>query len=155
MKVCLIASNPAAKVPTTGYDLYVHFTHVPHWGKTPIDKSIAAVRKFGKVAKAGTFRFLPVLETISTVMAVGWEHDVRTVDKNILIIPLDGVPYTGKSPTSGFAAMHYYLGRGHNVTLCGFDMRLAPCYLTTKIHNPDYEVSVIEDFHNQGLISRI
>ena len=71
MKILLISSNPDAKVPNEGYDLYVHFTSAVHWGKTPWDKSAIAVRKFIKVERANSFRFKREHKEAKTVYAVG------------------------------------------------------------------------------------
>jgi hypothetical protein len=164
VKVLLVANNPNAVVPSLGYDLYVHFNSAIHWGKTPINQSIIAVRKNAENKKHGSFHYTtdgmrkPYYLDVPTykLVAVGWADDVRTVDKNIPIIALECVPFyqKGKSPTSGFAAIHHYLALGEEVTLCGFDLPKASYYETTKLHLLDYETGKINEMVEGGIIDR-
>jgi hypothetical protein len=163
MRVLLVANNPEAQPPADGYDLYVHFNTPIHWGETPLDKSIVAVRKNPTVVRRRSFQCRKNLEgkvfklnvPLSKIVAVGWVDECRAIDPHIEIIPCDGVKYpAGQSPTSGYAAIHYYVNRGDKVYLCGFDLEKARYYHTTKMHNPDYEIHNIDKMVSAGLIHR-
>jgi len=147
MKVCLIASNPNANVPTEGYDLYVHFNSATHFHKTPKDKSIIAVRKAKEIEAARSFRAYPnTTDPTTPIIAIGWRNEVNAFfmkypQSKTEMMPIDGTPYPeGNSPTSGWVAIWYYLLRGYDVTVCGFDLKVAPYYTTTRLHLPDYEI---------------
>jgi hypothetical protein len=164
MKVLLVANNPSADVPSKGYDLYVHFNSAIHWGKTPIKRSIVAVRKNDEVKKNRSFRYtldkernpVTLTQPIENIVAVGWLTDVQMIDSRIPIIPVDTVPNypKGNSPTSGFAAIYHYLSLGDDVTLCGFNLKEASYYKTTKLHLPDYEMEEIDKMIERGVLAR-
>jgi hypothetical protein len=90
------------------------------------------------------------------LIAVGWRQDVLTVDSNIPMIALEVVPDypKGHSPTSGFAAIYHYIGRGDVVTLCGFNLKEASYYQTTRLHLPDYEIEKINEMVEGGVVAR-
>jgi hypothetical protein len=162
MKVCLIASNEAANAPTEGYDLYVHFNGAKHIDKTPKDKSVIAVRKAHTVDSARCFRPYPnTQDQAIPVMAIGWRQELETFfhkypDARVDIMPIDGTPYPeGNSPTSGWVALWYYLLRGHEVTVCGFDLKAAPYYSTTHLHLPDYEIGGLQKLIDKGDVKKI
>lgn len=164
MRVLLIANNPHANVPSEGYDLYVHFNSAIHWGKTPEDKSIVAVRKNSENNKHRNFHYTkdvnlkPYYLDIPTdkIVAVGWTKDIRPLHPEIPIIGVEEVPEypDGHSATSGYAAIHYYLNRGHEVTVCGFKLSEASYYKTTKLHLPDLEMDMVEAMIGMGIIDR-
>jgi len=159
VKVLLVANNPNAEPPSSGFDLYVHFNTMIHWGKTPFDKSIVAVRKNSHNAKMRSFHYNKneyIHVPTEKIIAVGWRQDVLSVDPNIPMIALEVVPDypKGHSPTSGFAAIYHYLELGHEVTLCGFNLKDASYYETTKLHLPDYEINKIEEMVAEGAVSR-
>ena len=164
MRVVLIANNPHANVPTEGYDLYVHFNSAIHWGKTPEDQSIIGVRKNSENEKQGSFHYTkdlnlkPYYLDVPTdkIVAVGWTKDIRPLHTDIPIIGLEDVGYYPEkhSATSGYAAIHYYLNKGHEVFLCGFKLSEASYYKTTKLHLPDFETDMIDVMIGMGIIAR-
>ena len=164
MRVVLIANNPKAEVPTEGYDLYVHFNSAIHWGKTPEDKSIVGVRKNSENNKHQNFHYTKTMDLkpyyldvpTDKIVAVGWEKDIATLHPDIPIIDVGLVKDypIGHSATSGFAAIHYYLMMGYDVTICGFDLKKASYYTITKLHLPDYEMAEIDKMLSDGLIVR-
>jgi hypothetical protein len=164
MKVLLVANNPNAHVPNGGYDLYVHFNNHIHWGKTPEDKSIVAVRKNSETEKHKSFRYTKnsdgsprtIVLPEEKIVAIGWTSDVRKINADISLMALEEVPDypKGHSATSGYAAIHYYLNRGHEVFLCGFNLLEASYYKTTKLHLPDFETDMIRLMIAEGLIAR-
>jgi hypothetical protein len=159
VNVLLVANNPSAEVPSSGYDLYVHFNTIIHWGKTPFEKSIVAVRKNAHNEKMRSFHHNKngyIHVPTNKLIAIGWHDDVRSIDQDIEFINLLVVPNyrKGYSPTSGFTAIYYYLERGDNVTLCGFDLTQAHYYKTTGLHLPDYEISEIEKMVEAGIVDR-
>lgn len=156
MKVILIASNPEADVPSSGYDLYVHFTSAPHIAKTPYCKTVMAVRKFIGVVNAKSFRWNEPAKSVQKVMAVGWPDDVRTVDKDIELIDLNETPYIkGKSPTSGMAATYHFLNRGHEVTWCGFDLSKARRYDMGGVHAWVHERQMQVEMVEKGVVKLV
>jgi hypothetical protein len=164
MRVLLIANNPNANVPNDGYDFYVHFNSAIHWGKTPEDKSIIGVRKNSENEKHKNFHYTkdvnlkPYYLDVPTdkIVAVGWTKDIRPLHPDIPIIGVEEVgDYPKKhSATSGYAAIHYYLNRGHEVYLCGFKLSEASYYKTTKLHLPDFETDMIDVMIGMGIIAR-
>jgi hypothetical protein len=164
MRVVLIANNPNADVPNDGYDLYVHFNSAIHWGKTPDDKSIVGVRKNSETDKHKSFRYTKnsdgsphaVVPGEDKIVAIGWTSDVRKINADIPLMGLEEVPDypEGHSATSGYAAIHYYLNRGHEVFLCGFKLSEASYHKTTKLHLPDFETDMIDVMIGMGIIAR-
>lgn len=157
MKVVLIANNPKADVPSEGFDLYVHFNHAHHWGKTPLDKSIILIRKTSIIAKNNRFNFGELENFRSKIIVVGWTKDVRNIDANIPLIPVECVPDypKGHSPSTGFVGIYYYLSRGDDVTLCGFDIRSAKYFSTVKLHKLQLEAETVDEMKNAGILSSI
>jgi hypothetical protein len=164
MRVLLVANNPKANVPSSGYDLYVHFNSAIHWGKTPEDKSIIGVRKNSENNKHRNFHYTKDLNLKpyyldvpdEKIVAIGWTKDIRPLHPDIPIIGVEEVEDypVGHSATSGYAALHYYLNRGHQVTLCGFNLPEASYYKITKLHLPDFETGKIQTMIDRGLIDR-
>jgi len=160
MNILLIANNPAAKVPSTGYDLYVHFNPAIHWDSTPHAQSVIAVRKSGDVVKAGSFRCYPNTLKSKQVIAIGWRRDLEAFflkfpNERREIIDVASAPCTPKqSPTSGWAAIHHYLKSGHQVTVCGFDLKVASYYHTTGLHNMDFEIEALEQLVRDGKVKK-
>lgn len=161
MKVLLIANNPAAVVPRSGFDLYVHFNIAMHWGKTPIENSLIAVRKAGDVVKACSFRCYPNTLSVSRIVAIGWRRDVEAFfmkypwERREIIDVAEAPCPPKQSPTSGWAALHHYLKRGHQVTVCGFDLKSASYYHTTRLHNMDFEINSLTELVNEGKVTKI
>lgn len=164
MRVLLIANNPNADVPNDGYDLYVHFNSAIHWGKTPEDKSIIGVRKNSENNKHKNFHYTKDLNLKpyyldvpdDKIVAIGWTKDIRPLHPDIPIIGLEEIDHypEGHSATSGYAAIHYYLDRGNDVYLCGFNLPEASYYKTTKLHLPDFETDMIEAMIAMRIIAR-
>jgi hypothetical protein len=90
------------------------------------------------------------------IVAVGWTKDIRPLHPEIPIIGVEEVGHYPEkhSATSGYAAIHYYLNRGHEVFLCGFKLSEASYYKTTKLHLPDFETDMIESMIAMGMIAR-
>ena len=161
MKVLLIANNQAAIVPATGFDLYVHFNIALHWGKTPASQSLIAVRKAGDVVKAGSFRCYPNTLSASRIVAIGWRRDVEAfflkhpAERREIIDVAEAPCPPKQAPTSGWAAIHHYLNRKHQVSVCGFDLKAASYYLTTRLHNMDYEIRALAELVKDGKVERV
>lgn len=156
MKVLLISSNPKAKVPNTGFDMYVHFNDAKHWGKTPKDKSIIAVRRMLVAEKAGTFSYLPIHKEAKEVWAIGWKDDVKSIDAEIKYIDLAIVPYKeGKSPTSGMAATYHFLDQGDEVYWCGFDLTKSPRFNGGGVHDWLHEREMQLQLIADGIVKEI
>lgn len=161
MKVLLIANNPAAIVPATGFDLYVHFNIAIHWGKTPADQSLIAVRKAGDVVKAGSFRCYPNTVSAPRIVAIGWKRDVEAffqkhpAERRKMIDVAEAPCPPNQAPTSGWAAIHHYLKRKHQVSVCGFDLKVASYYHTTRLHNMDYEIRALAEMVSDGKVERV
>lgn len=163
MRVVLIANNPNANVPSEGYDLYVHFNTTIHWGKTPDDKSIVVAR-VNKAVKdnqsfgwsmTGNKKIVKIPARDDQILACGWREDCNAIDPERPALLCDGVEYPNKqSPTTGYVAIHHYLENGHEVYLCGFDLKSAAYYATTKLHNPDFEIDMIDVMIGMGIIAR-
>jgi hypothetical protein len=159
VNVLLVANNPDVNPPSFGFDMYVHFNTMIHWGKTPFDKSIVAVRKNARNAKMRSFHYNKneyIHVPTEKIIAVGWRQDVLNINPNIPMIALESVPDypRGYSPTSGFAAIYHYVSGGHDVTVCGFDLAKADYYKTTGMHLPDYETGKIEKMIDEGIVAR-
>lgn len=144
--------------------MYVHFNSAIHWGKTPEDKSIVGVRKNSENEKHKNFHhtkdlylnpyYLDVPD--DKIVAIGWTKDIRPFHPDIEIMGVEEVPDypLGHSATSGFAAIYYYLNRGHEVTVCGFNLKEALYYKKTKLHLPDYETEKLMDLVRDGRVDR-
>jgi hypothetical protein len=162
MRVLLIANNPDVPPIVGDYDLYVHFNHAIHLDKVPLEKSIVCSRECWAVQKMQSFQYsatygnklykIPAPD--KQIWALGWEKVVRQVDATRKLIPLDGVPYPNGSPTSGYAAIHYFLNNGDEVFLSGFNLKVASYYRSTKLHKPDWEIEETQKMLQQGVIRR-
>jgi hypothetical protein len=163
VKVLLIANNPNA-IPVEGdFDLYVHFNHAFHWGKVPKEKSIVCSRERKQVKEKNSFLwtatsdgdFYKIPARDEQIWAIGWKGPVEKIDATRKRIPLEGVPYPkGGSPTSGYAALHYFLNQGDEVYLSGFNLKVASYYHSTKIHRPDFELLETDKMLEAGIIFR-
>lgn len=163
MKVLLIANNPDVLPILGDYDLYVHFNHAVHLNKVPLEKSVVCSRECWAVQKMQSFQYsatygnklykIPAPD--KQIWAMGWKDVVSKIEPNRPLIDLDSVPYVkGKSPTSGYAAIHYFLNRGDEVFLSGFNLKVASYYKSTKIHLPDYEMEKTKEMLEAGIIFR-
>ena len=150
-------------MPGEGYDLYVHFNSAIHWGKTPDEKSLIAVRVNQIVKNKNSFRWTinpagQIIELTARndqIVACGWRADCMAINPTKQMLLCDGIEYPEKqSPTSGFVAMYHYLDNGDDVYLCGFDLKDASYYKTTMLHNPDYEIKQLELMIAEGFIGR-
>jgi hypothetical protein len=170
MRVLLMSSNPEARVPKDEYDLYVHFNSSKHFHKTPPDKSIVVVRqrphienpnvvchaacefscykKLGNCDHECTVGIKPKL-----VMVVGWKKNLSEF-QDLRPIYLDRIKYPqGREPTSGFAAINYFTRRRIRVTVCGFDLSVAP-YRVSSAHNINHEIKEVKKLtHNNIILS--
>jgi hypothetical protein len=171
MKTLLVSSNPEATVPSKGYDLYVHFNSAKHFSKTPPDKSILVVRSRNHIVNptivchafclencylsVGQCNHECAVKTIpQEIIVVGWKDDLHHENK-LKKIYLDHIDYAeGAEPTSGMAAIDYFLKNGHEVTVCGFDLAVAP-YRRSKIHNITYEIKEVKNMIKKKIIKNI
>jgi len=171
MRVLLMSSNPEARVPKDEYDLYVHFNSSKHFHKTPPEKSIIIVRQRGHIVNPKVvchaacelhcYKNLGNCDHDCTVgikpksiMVVGWKE--RLVDfPELKPIYLDDINYSDKyEPTSGWAAIDYFVKRRVRVTVSGFDLEVAP-YRKSKAHNINYEIRGIRRLTHNNIINSI
>lgn len=90
-------------------------------------------------------------------VAIGIPNLIRKFDSKVEIIDTTKMPSPpGKDPypTSGFAAIHYYLSKGYHVTICGFDIEKAIYYQSSR-HPLDWEKEQIALMVENGTIKRI
>jgi hypothetical protein len=171
MKVLLVSSNPEAIVPGGGYDLYVHFNSSKHFYKTPAKKSIVIVRQRPHIinpeivchaaCELECYKNLGdckhdcgVNENPQNVMVTGWKEYIDQY-LNLEKIYLDDIEYPeDREPTTGWAALQYFINKGNDVTVCSFDLLVAP-YRYSKAHNINYEIKSLADLVNSKAVSSI
>jgi hypothetical protein len=171
MKVLLVSSNPEAQVPNKGYDLYVHFNSSKHFHKTPAKKSIVTVRQRPHIVnpdivchaacELNCYKNLGHCEHdcfVKTypqdVFIAGWKENLHHYSDTKRIY-LDFIEYPPDSePTTGWAAINYFINKGNEVTVCGFDLKVAP-YRRSKIHNINYEINELKELVNEEAINSI
>ena len=159
-RVCLIANNPNIKdIPEA--DIYYHFNSAQHWGKTPNDQSAIVVRMAHTVRSAKSFRCYPNTLLAESVIACGWENDVRSfceanpfTHRSSSKFYLTGYDYPeNNSPTSGWAVIQYLLQYDDiQITCVGFDLKSASYYGKSKIHALDFEIEEFAKLVNDGKV---
>jgi len=163
MKVLLIANNPKANVPNEGYDLYVHFNSAPFWGVTPINQSIVINRLGDVVRSKKSFMYqaahngsiVRLSAPDEKVWACGNERLCREIEPNRFVCPNVDIDYPkGHSATTGYVAISFFVKRGDKVHLCGFNLKEASYYQTTRLHLPDYEIEKINEMVERGIVAR-
>jgi hypothetical protein len=171
MKVLLMSSNPEAKVPENEYDLYVHFNSSKHFHKTPPEKSIIIVRQRSHIANPNIvchaacelycYKNLgncdhecSVKISPKSIMVVGWKEKLENFPE-LKPIYLDEVNYSDRfEPTSGWAAIDYFVRHRVRVTVSGFNLEVAP-YRRSKAHHINYEIRGIKRLVHNRIINSI
>ena len=157
-KICLVANNPHVCHIPDEYDLYVHFNWANNFALTPVHKNIMAMRYNKLTQQSGRIRWHDYCDYAKETIAIGIPSLIQKLDKKIEIIDTTQIPCpegTQPFPTSGFAAIHYFLKKGYDVTVCGFDIEKAIYYKTIKKHPLDWEKEQIALMVEQGKIKRI
>ncbi len=157
MKICLVANNPEVCHIPDEYDVYVHFNWGNNFGLTPPNKNIMAMRYNKFSVKLGRMDCHNYSTFAKETIAIGIPSLIRKIDSKIEIIDTTIIPCPPgeKSyPTSGFAAIHYYLKKGYDVTICGFDIEKA-LYYKIASHPFDWEKEQISKMIEEGIIRRV
>jgi len=157
MKICLIANNPRVCNVPDEYDLYVHFNWANNFALTPGNKNIMAMRYNDLMKRLQRVKWHDYCNYAQQTIAIGIPTLIRTIDKNVEIIDTTSMPAppdTEPYPTSGFAAIHYYLRKGYDVTVCGFDIEKAIYYKRSR-HPLDWEKEQIANLLSEGKIKSI
>ena len=157
MKICLVANNPnICKIPQD-YDLYVHFNWANNFALTPPKKNIMAMRYNSLMEKVEKVKWHDYCTYAKQTIAIGIPSLIRKIDQKIEIIDttiMPSPPGQKPYPTSGFAAIHYYLNKGYDVTVCGFDIEKAIYYEKSR-HPLDWEKEQIAKMISDGKIKSI
>jgi len=157
MKICIVANNPRVCHIPDEYDLYIHFNWANNFALTPSKKNIMAMR-YNKLAETvGRMKWHDYCAYAKQTIAIGIPSLIRKIDSKVEIIDTTKIPSPpGKDPypTSGFAAIHYYLNKKYDVTICGFDIEKAIYYHSSR-HPLDWEKEQIADMIDKGIIKSI
>jgi len=157
MKICLVANNPNVCYIPDDYDVYVHFNWANNFALTPVKKNVMAMR-YNKLAQnVKSMRWHDYCQYAKETIAIGIPSLIRKIDRNIKIIDTTTMPSpegVKPYPTSGFAAIHFYLSQGHEVTICGFDITKAIYYHASR-HPLDWEKEQISKMVEEGTIKSI
>jgi ferredoxin-like protein FixX len=160
-RVLLISSNPENTTPEDTFDLYVHFNSCIHFDKTPVDKSMIMVRSRELCATTEGKNCHSVCPNLCYKSIGSCSHDCKVsgnpkvicvvglenfMDNNVEVIDLNGLNDfyypEGKSPTTGFIAIKYFLKLNYDVGVLGFDLEKAP-YRNSRSHDIDYEIEEV------------
>jgi hypothetical protein len=156
MKLLLIASNPSAKIPEDTFDFYIHFNRGINFNKTPLENSAIIVRTSPRVDEYGSFYYSAASRKSKWVFAMGYLEDIKKIDKEISYIPIDDIQYPeGYNPTSGWAAIQYFLFLDYEVYVCGFDLKCAWYYGRKSGHFFDYEIKELDKLIQLGIVKVI
>jgi hypothetical protein len=107
--------------------------------------------------KLGSMRWHDYCKYAKQTIAIGIPSLICKIDSKIEIIDTTKMPSPpGKDPypTSGFAAIHYYLNKEYDVTICGFDIEKAIYYHKSR-HPLDWEKEQIAKMLSEGTIKSI
>jgi len=140
-KICIVANNPHVCHIPDEYDYYIHFNWANNFALTPVKKNIMAMRYNSLAEQVGRMKWHDYCNYAHRTVAIGIPSMIRKIDTKIEIIDTNSMPHPpGKDPypTSGFAAIHYYLNKGYDVTICGFDIEKAMYYAKSR-HPLDWE----------------
>jgi hypothetical protein len=157
MKVCIVANNPNVCHIPDEYDVYVHFNWANNFALTPNSKSILAMRYNKIMQELKRVAYHDYSHYAKKIIAIGGVEEIRKIDQEVEIIDTLSSPAPeGQKPfpTSGFAAIHYYLNKGYDVTICGFDIEKALYYGRTR-HPLDWEKEQIAKMISEGTIKSI
>jgi len=156
-KICIVANNPHVCHIPDEYDLYVHFNWANNFALTPGKKNIMAMRYNSLAQQVGRMKWHDYCNYAKQTIAIGIPSLIRKIDTKCAIIDTDQTPHPPGSdpyPTSGFAAIHYYLNKGYEVTVCGFDITKAIYYHASR-HPLDWEKEQIAKMVSEGIIKSI
>ena len=156
-KICIVANNPHVCHIPDSYDYYVHFNWANNFALTPGKKNIMAMRYNSLMEQVQRVKWHDYCKYSRQTVAIGIPSLIRKFDTKIEIIDTTKIPSPpGKDPypTSGFAAIHYYLNIGYDVTICGFDIEKAIYYKSSR-HPLDWEKEQIALLLEQGKIKRV
>jgi hypothetical protein len=156
-KICLVANNPNVCYIPDDYHFYVHFNWANNFALTPSKKNIMAIRYNALARDLKRVRWHDYCQYADHSIAIGVPSMIRKIDARIEIIDttITPCPPGEKSyPTSGFAAIHYYLKKGYDVTICGFDITKAIYYQRSR-HPLDWEKEQIAKMVAEGIIKSI
>ena len=156
-KICIVANNPHVCHIPDGYHYYVHFNWANNFALTPGDKSIMAMRYNSLMETLQKVKWHDYCKYASHTIAIGIHSLIRKFDTKVEIIDTSQTPSPpGQKayPTSGFAAIHYYLNKGYEVTICGFDIEKAIYYKKSR-HPLDCEKTEINKMIKDGKIKSI
>ena len=157
MKICLVANNPNICSIPQDYKLYVHFNWANNFALTPGRRNIMAMRYNSLMEKVGKVKYHDYCNYAKKTIAVGIPSLIRKIDSKVEIIDTTIIPSPpGKDayPSSGFAAIHYYLNQGYDVAICGFDIEKAIYYGKSR-HPLDWEKEQIIKMVSDGVIKSI
>jgi hypothetical protein len=156
-KICIVANNPRVCSIPDEYDYYVHFNWANNFALTPSKKNIMAMRYNSLAEKLGRMKWHDYCKYSRQTIAIGIPSLIRKIDSKIEVIDTTKMPSPpGKDPypTSGFAAIHYYLNKEYDVTICGFDIENAIYYHSSR-HHLDWEKEQIAKMISEGTIKSI
>lgn len=157
MKICIVANNPHVCHIPDEYDLYVHFNWANNFALTPVHKNIMAMRYNNLAKSLKKMKWHDYCDYAKETIAIGVPSLIRKIDSRIGIIDTTETPCPPGSkpyPTSGFAAIHFYLKKGHEVTICGFDITKAIYYKRSR-HPLEWERKEIAKMVKEGAIKSI
>jgi len=156
-KICIVANNPRVCNIPDKYDYYVHFNWANNFALTPSKKNIMAMRYNDVAEGLKKMKWHHYCNYAHSSIAIGDPEVIRKIDTKIPIIDTTKSPTPpGKPPypTSGFAAIHFYLNKGYDVTICGFDIEKAIYYGKSR-HNLDWEKEEIAKMVKSGIVKSI
>jgi hypothetical protein len=157
MKICIVANNPRVSNIPDEYDVYIHFNWANNFALTPGNKNIMAMRYNSLMATVGRVKYHDYCKYAKRTIAIGVPSLIRKIDKKVEIIDTTKIPSPpglDPYPTSGFAAIHYFLNQDHDVTICGFDIEKAIYYDKSR-HPLDWEKEQIAKMLKENKIKSI
>jgi hypothetical protein len=159
-RTLLISSNPDNQAVSEEFDIYVHFNSCIHFDKFPPEKSIVMVRSRKACAITESKSCHSVCPNECYKKIGKCDHDCKiTGNPGVILVVGNPQTYkgynaidlnnlsnfyypTGKSPTTGFFGINYFLQQGHEVFLLGFNLEVAP-YRQSRSHSIDYEIEEV------------
>jgi len=155
--ICLVANNPRICSIPDNYDYYVHFNWANNFALTPSKKNIMAMRYNDVAEGMGRMKWHHYCNYAHKTIAIGIPSLIRKIDTKVEIIDTTKSPHppgVDANPTSGFAAIHYFLGKKYDVTICGFDIEKAIYYGKSR-HPLDWEKDQISKMVSDKRIKSI
>ena len=169
-KVLLVSSNPNNPAPEDRFDLYVHFNGAINFDKTPAHKSMIITRsrkscastegkhchqvcpqncyqKIGNCTPDCKILGNPRLIVVMGKNSFRGDPSVEVLDRS----DIKDLNYPkGKTPTTGFIAVKYFLQLGYEVSVLGFD--LSVLNRNSKVHDFGYEINEINKMISEKVI---